>query len=228
MSRQQNTGESKSVNRRAVWAAVVVIAVGGAFVGADLLHAAGGARAGLGPFGDLGALGAVVPPGPSSDAAREFARATPLALARVTETDEESQPDTLPALPPGMRVADVALGDALFHGKGGCYQCHGMEATGLPKRGSSLTAGLIYVPIEGALGWAGVDSLVLNGVPEAITRSQVAMPMRGLNGDLTADETRRVAAYVWAIAQARGEPWPGGHARHATGALVMDPRTTGP
>ena len=88
--------------------------------------------------------------------------------------------------------------------------------------------GLIYVPTEGPGGWAGLDSLILNGVPENITRSQVAMPMRGLHGDLTADETRELAAYIWAIAQTRGEPWPGGHARHATGSLVIDPRTTGP
>ena len=66
---------------------------------------------------------------------------TPLALARVTETDEEAQPDTLPTLPDSMRVDDLVQGDAIYHGKGGCFQCHGMEATGLPKRGSSLTAG---------------------------------------------------------------------------------------
>lgn len=153
---------------------------------------------------------------------------TPLALARVTETDEEMQPDTLPTLPDSMRVDDLVAGDAVFHGRGGCYQCHGMEATGLPKRGSSLNSGIIYVPVQGAAGWTGIDSLVLNGLPEGITRSQVAMPMRGLHGDLTADETRAVAAYVWAIAQTRGEPWTGGHARHATGDLVVDPRTTGP
>ena len=229
MSRDEKTGTRKEVDRRAVWAAALLIAAGGVFVGVDMLHAAGRSRAGGGPFGRLEALGASAPPGPASSVgASEFARTTPLALARVTETDEESQPDTMPTLPDSMRVDDIVAGDAVFHGKGGCFQCHGMEATGLPKRGSSLTAGLIYVPVEKAAGWAGLDSLILNGVPENITRSQVAMPMRGLNGDLTADETRVVAAYIWAIAQARGEPWPGGHARHATGSLVIDPRTTGP
>ncbi len=228
MARDEHTGESKEVNRKVVWAAALVIAVGGGFVANNLWHVEGRARQGAGAFGDLGALGAVAPPGPSSDGAREFARTTPLALARVTDTDEEAQPDTLPTLPPEMRTADFVAGDAIFHGKGGCYQCHGMEATGLPKRGSSLTAGLIYVPTQGAAGWTGLDSLILNGVPEAITRSQVAMPMRGLGGDLTADETREVAAYIWAIAQTRGEPWPGGHVRHATSTLIMDPRTTGP
>ncbi len=217
------------MSRRAVWAVATVIVVGGGLLATDLLHATNAARGSDQPYGALRTLGAVAPPGAaSSTGASVFASTTPLALARVTETDEESQPDTLPTLPDSMRVDDIVAGDAIFHGKGGCFQCHGMEATGLPKRGSSLTAGLIYVPIENAAGWAGADSLILNGVPENITRSQVAMPMRGLYGDLTADETREVAAYVWAIAQTRGEPWPGGHARHATGSLVVAPRTTGP
>ena len=102
MARDQDTGESPPLNRRAVWAAAAVIALGGVFVGIDLLHVEGRSRRGAGPFGDLGALGAVAPPGPSSDAARDFARTTPLALARVTDTDEEAQPDTLPTLPPAL------------------------------------------------------------------------------------------------------------------------------
>ena len=42
------------------------------------------------------------------------------------------------------------------------------------------------------------------------------MPPRGGKSDLTPDETRAIAAYVWAISQTRGEPWPGGHATHAS------------
>ena len=37
---------------------------------------------------------------------------------------------------------------------------------------------------------------------------------RGARGDLTEEHSSRVAASVWAISQARGEPWPGGHASH--------------
>ena len=60
-----------------------------------------------------------------------------------------------------------------------------------------------------------LDSLITAGVPDALTRSPIAMPARGARGDLTEDEVRRVAAYVWAISGVRGEPWPGGHASHA-------------
>jgi hypothetical protein len=42
------------------------------------------------------------------------------------------------------------------------------------------------------------------------------MPARGGKSDLTREEVRRVAAYIWAISQTRGEPWPGGHTSHGT------------
>ena len=164
----------------------------------------------------------------SATGADVFAHETADAEAGVTDTDEEAQSDTMATLPPGMTVDLIAQGDALFHGKGGCRECHGMEATGLRQRGSALTAGVIYVPVQGQAGWRGVDSLILNGVPEELSRSPVAMPMRGLHSDLSADEVRRVAAYVWAIAQVKGEPWSGGHRAHATSGRRIEPRTTGP
>ena len=37
------------------------------------------------------------------------------------------------------------------------------------------------------------------GIPDALTRSPIAMPARGARGDLTAEQVQRVAAYVWAI-----------------------------
>ena len=174
-------------------------------------------------------LGAVVPPGGMSATGSDvFARQTLQALAYVTDTDEEAQPVTLPALPAGMTVGTIAQGDAIYHGKGGCYQCHGADATGIMRRGKSLTAGLIYMPMAGMAGWVGIDSLILNGMAETVTRSEIAMPMRGLRSDLTNDEVRQVAAYVWALAHVRGEPWPGGHVTHGVGPLLIAPRTTGP
>lgn len=40
------------------------------------------------------------------------------------------------------------------------------------------------------------------------------MPPRGGRSDLTDAQVKLVAAYVWAISQARGEPWAGGHQSH--------------
>jgi cytochrome c5 len=150
------------------------------------------------------------------------ARADSGVLARrdtLMDKDEEAQPDSLPPLPFGMTLDMIRDGDKLFRGKGGCVNCHGSEAQGLPARGKTLTAGLHFLPPG---DWRGVDSIVSVGLPDAITRSPVAMPPRGQHGDLSVAEIRAVSAYVWAISSVKGEPWSGGHAAHAP----HDPRSS--
>ncbi len=141
------------------------------------------------------------------------ASATPAtsATALTVETNEEMQPAALPPLPTGMTVEMLVEGDRLFHGRGGCFACHGAEAQGLPAAGDGITSALFYAQHE----WRSIDSLITAGLPDALTRSPIAMPARGARGDLAADETLRLAAYVWAISGVRGEPWVGGHASHA-------------
>ena len=122
------------------------------------------------------------------------------------------QPAHLPALPKGMTLAMIRGGDSVFHGPGGCYTCHGMDAMGLPDKGSALSLGLNFIPKQ----WETIDSLVTAGIPEDLTRSSIAMPPRGVGSNLTPDQIRLVAAYVWAISQTADEPWPGGHRSHGT------------
>jgi mono/diheme cytochrome c family protein len=130
---------------------------------------------------------------------------------RMFDNDEEGQSDTLPTLPAGTSIEMLRTGDQVFHGKGGCLNCHGAEGEGLPARGKPLSRALGYLP---ANDWRAIDSLVHVGMDEALTRSPIAMPPRGQHSDLTSAEMDAVAAYVWAISQTKGEPWPGGHARH--------------
>ena len=151
-----------------------------------------------------------------------------LTTARVLDHDDDVQPDTLPTLPAGMTTEMIVDGDAIYHGKGGCFLCHGEEATGVQQRGSAITNAILLVPVKGSAGWDGLDSLLLNGISEAQTRSSIAMPPRGISSNLNTDEVRRVAAYAWAISQTRGEPWPGGHASHSQSSLVTIAKTTGP
>ena len=139
------------------------------------------------------------------------------AVTSPNPRNDDLQPARLAPLPPGMTLDQITTGDALFHGKGGCFVCHGVEAQGMPAAGDGITAGLAYIPYQ----WGAIDSLIRAGMPDAVSRSPIAMPPRGARGDLTPDEIRRVAAYVWAISQTRGEPWPGGHELH--GALVATP-----
>jgi mono/diheme cytochrome c family protein len=127
------------------------------------------------------------------------------------QTHDDLQPAQLPPLPPGMTTDIIAQGDAIYHGKGNCFACHGVEAEGLPAAGDALTVSLNWAQYN----WNSIDSLIEHGIPQQLTRSPIQMPPRGGKSNLTADETRRVAAYVWAISQTRGEPWPGGHTSHA-------------
>jgi mono/diheme cytochrome c family protein len=128
----------------------------------------------------------------------------------LTQTDEDGQPTRMPPLPRGVTLDLVRMGDGVFHGKGHCFACHGADGEGLPDAGSALTLSVNFVPSE----LAPIDSVITFGIPESVTRSAIAMPPRGGKSDLNTDETLAVAAYVWAISQARGEPWPGGHSTH--------------
>jgi mono/diheme cytochrome c family protein len=130
--------------------------------------------------------------------------------ADAADHNEDGQPTKLPALPPGLTLDMIRQGDDLFRGKAACNTCHGPDGGGMPASGSGITAGLNFVPAE----LSAIDSLIKVGIPEPTTRTPVAMPPRGATSNLTDEETRKVAAYVWAISQVRGEPWPGGHRSH--------------
>ena len=128
------------------------------------------------------------------------------------KTHDDLQPATLPPLPRGMTIADIVRGDSIYHGKGACFACHGLEGEGRPAAGDALTVSLNWAQYQ----WTSIDSLINAGIPQTITRSPIPMPPRGGRSDLTGGEVRSVAAYIWAISQTRGEPWPGGHSSHGT------------
>lgn len=133
------------------------------------------------------------------------------AAGRASPHVDASQPTVMPPLPAGMTLDMIREGDALFHARAGCFACHGTEGEGLSAAGDGFTVALFYARPE----WRSIDSLITAGIPDALTRSPIAMPPRGARGDLTNDDISRVAAYVWALSQVQGEPWPGGHASHA-------------
>lgn len=139
----------------------------------------------------------------------------------AVDTNDDLQPTALPPLPLGMTIDKIVDGDRLFHARAGCFACHGAEAQGLPSAGDGITSALFYARHE----WQSLDSLITVGIPDVLTRSPIAMPARGARGDLTATEINHLAAYVWAISAAKGEPWPGGHASH--GGMVPAGSTKG-
>jgi mono/diheme cytochrome c family protein len=126
------------------------------------------------------------------------------------KTHDDLQPATLPPLPAGVTIAEIVRGDGIYHGKGNCFACHGVEAEGRPAAGDALTVSLNWAQCD----WRSIDSLIDAGIPQTLTRSPIMMPPRGGRSNLTDAEVASVAKYVWAISQTRGEPWPGGHASH--------------
>jgi mono/diheme cytochrome c family protein len=127
-----------------------------------------------------------------------------------SRTNEDLQPTQLPPLPANVTIDAVVDGDRIFHSIGGCFACHGADGEGLPAAGSGITSGLAFVPVD----VTAIAALVTRGLPDAFTRSPIAMPARGARGTLSATEIDHVAQYVWLISQVRGEPWQGGHASH--------------
>lgn len=101
---------------------------------------------------------------------------------------------TASALPAGFTAADVETGQRIFTGalRGGtCSGCHGSDAHG-SSAGPSLT-GPTWLWADGSVD--SFAAVITNGVPNP-KKSDAPMPARG-GTDLTPDEIRKVAAWLW-------------------------------
>lgn len=102
-------------------------------------------------------------------------------------------------LPEGVTSRMVAEGEAIFHGVGFCYACHGEGGTGMAQLGADLTDGE-WTHTDGS--YQGLVERIGRGVRAEESASGVPMPPRG-GGRLTDDQLRAVAAYVWALSRGR-------------------------
>ena len=91
----------------------------------------------------------------------------------------------------------VALGDSIFHGQaagGTCFTCHGVDAKGTP-----LAPPLVsHKWLTGDGGYAFIQQRVTQGMPTPTPPYTAAMPPMG-GVQLTPDQVKAVAAYVYAI-----------------------------
>ncbi|HEX3504777.1 MAG TPA: PQQ-dependent sugar dehydrogenase [Xanthobacteraceae bacterium] len=104
-------------------------------------------------------------------------------------------------VPPGATKEQVALGDRIFHGEaasGTCSGCHGSDAKGGPQA-PSLVKGRWLIG-DGSL--KSLAETITNGVPRP-HNYEVPMPPKG-GAPLSDSDVNAVAAYVWAVNQARG------------------------
>lgn len=100
------------------------------------------------------------------------------------------------ALPPGWSAAQVDLGRRIFLGEarsGTCAGCHGSDGKG-SSAGPALT-GPDWLWTDGSV--SAIARIITAGVPEPRKTGGVMPPKGGV--DLTDEEVRAVAAYVWTI-----------------------------
>ena len=101
---------------------------------------------------------------------------------------------TSQALPAGVTPEMIKKGDAIFHGTGLCFACHGADAKGAV--GPNLTD-KEWLHIKGT--YAEIDSLVTAGIPlEKALTGKGPMPPKG-GSTISDDDVKAVSAYVWSL-----------------------------
>jgi len=106
-----------------------------------------------------------------------------------------------PSLPAGVTMAMVTLGDSLFNA-GSCQRCHGPKGVG-GRNGPSLVTGA-WIHSRGTFD--DIARTITTGVPKAAVRDttrRFAMNPRGGPMNLTDDQVRAVAGYVWGISRGK-------------------------
>jgi cbb3-type cytochrome c oxidase subunit III len=117
-----------------------------------------------------------------------------LALASLCSDEVRAQSVPVPdSLPPGVTADMIIRGREVFEGEGGCVACHGEDASGL--LGPDLTDEEWW---HAKGNYLELVSQILQGVPEEISSSGVAMLPRG-GADIDEDDVQAVAAYVWRL-----------------------------
>lgn len=100
-------------------------------------------------------------------------------------------------LPAGVTPAMVAKGKTIFTSSGLCFACHGMDAKGVV--GPNLTDDT-WIHLRND-NYEGLITLITKGIPAAETKTgKGPMPPKG-GAQLTDDDVKAVAAYVWSLSQ---------------------------
>lgn len=131
-----------------------------------------------------------------------MAGAAPVAAQSTSDSSTSSQPKQTPdsAAPAPADAGSpagalVARGDAVFHGPGNCYACHGSKGAG------SIAPSLAdetWIHSKGTL--EEITAQIIHGVAKEAAKSGIAMPAKG-GAALTDDDVKAVAAYVYSLRQ---------------------------
>lgn len=117
------------------------------------------------------------------------------ALAQSTSTVTSGKTESASPSGAGAEYSPemVAKGDALFHGSGNCYACHGSKAEGLV--GPNLTDAE-WIHSKGS--YDEIVAQINHGVPKAESKSGIEMPPKG-GATLSDDDVKAIAAYVHSL-----------------------------
>ena len=115
--------------------------------------------------------------------------------ATTAPTDSLMGSNTVPMMPSTAVVlrADSAAGDSLYHGKGRCFTCHGVQADGMATLGPSL---IDSTWLHGNGSLPAIEGVIRNGIASPVV-AQIAMPAFG--AQLSPAEIHRIASYVYAL-----------------------------
>ena len=89
----------------------------------------------------------------------------------------------------------IAKGDAVFHGPGNCYACHGNKGEGLV--GPNLTDSE-WIHSKGTL--EDIEAQINHGVPKEESKSGIPMPPKG-GSTISDEDVKACAAYVHSLSQ---------------------------
>ena len=92
----------------------------------------------------------------------------------------------------------IARGDAVFHGPGNCYACHGSKGEGLV--GPNLTDSE-WIHSKGTL--EEIEAQIAHGVTKEEAKSGIPMPPKG-GGTISDEDVKACAAYVYSLSHKSG------------------------
>jgi mono/diheme cytochrome c family protein len=122
--------------------------------------------------------------------------------SKATGSEAAAAPaPAVPAVPAAVTAAAIATGDSIYH-SGGCQRCHGQKGVGA-QNGPSLVAGA-WLHSTGKFD--EIVATITNGVPRTAMKDQARrFPMNPRGGpmNLTDEQVKSVAAYVYSISRAK-------------------------
>jgi mono/diheme cytochrome c family protein len=89
----------------------------------------------------------------------------------------------------------IARGDAVYHGPGNCYACHGSKGEGLV--GPNLTDSE-WIHSKGTL--EEIEAQINHGVSKEEAKSGIPMPPKG-GSTISDEDVKACAAYVYSLSQ---------------------------